>query len=210
MESGSSFWGDWTIANIPSGGLTMHVRISHLLAGWLATVALIASVAAHANIVTNGGFETGNLAGWTQFGDTSFTGVDNQSPQSGVFAAFAGPSAPGGIFQTLATTPGRSYTVDFWLMNEADVLGQVTPNAFAFSWGGAPKLTLTNAAASGYTHYSFILLATSASTDLRFTFQHGPAFWDLDTVSAVVPEPGTLALVALAGLAALARRRRTV
>ena len=186
----------------------MHVRISHLLAGWLATVALIASMAAHANIVTNGGFETGNLAGWTQFGDTSFTGVDNQSPQSGVFAAFAGPVTPGGIFQTLATTPGRSYSVDFWLKNEADPFGQVTPNAFAFSWGGAPKLTLTNAAASAYTHYSFILLATSASTDLRFTFQHTPAFWDLDTVSAVVPEPGTLALVALAGLAALARRRR--
>lgn len=188
----------------------MHVRISHSFAGWVATVALIASVAAHANIVTNGGFETGNFTGWTQFGDTSFTGVDSLSPQSGVFAAFAGPSAPGGIFQTLATTPGRSYVVDFWLMNEADVLGQVTPNSFAFSWGGVPRLTLSNASVFGYTHYSFILLATSASTDLRFTFQHGPAFWDLDTVSAVVPEPGTLALVALAGsLAALTRRRRS-
>ena len=189
----------------------MHVRISHSIAGCLATVALIVSMAAHANLVVNGGFETGDFTGWTQFGDPGFTGVDSLAPQSGFYAAFAGSvGATGGIFQTLATTPGGAYVVDFWLQNEADVVGQSSPNFFSFSWGGVDELVLTDAPAFGYTHFSFLLLATSASTDLRFTFEHTPAFWDLDTVSAVVPEPGTLALVTLAGgLVALTRRRRS-
>jgi hypothetical protein len=188
----------------------MQVRTSHSLAGCLAAAAVVASMAVRADYVTNGGFETGNFAGWTQFGNTAFSGVDSFAPHSGAYAAFFGPvGSPGGIFQTLATTPGAVYTIDFWLQNEADVTGNASPNAFSFNWnGGAAEFVLTNAPASGYTHYSFGLVATSATTDLRFTFEHDPAFWDLDDVS-VVPEPGTLALVALAGsLVGLARRRR--
>lgn len=191
----------------------MQIRKSRSIAGCLAAVALIASVAANAvpHEVSNGGFETGDFTDWTQFGDTSFSGVDTFAPHSGTYAAFFGPVGfPGGIFQTIETTPGRDYTIDFWLMNEADVSGSATPNFFSFNWdGGAAEFTLTDAPASGYTHYSFLLPATSTSTDLRFSFEHGPAFWDLDDVSTTVPEPGSLALVTLAGgLVALARRRR--
>jgi len=77
--------------------------------------------------------------------------------------------------------------------------------------GGPDELTLTNSPATGYVHYTFGFVATGAATDLRFTFEHDPAFWDLDSVSAVVPEPGTLALLTLAGsLVGLTRRRRNV
>ncbi len=191
----------------------MQIRKSRSIAGCLAAVALIASVAANAvpHEVSNGGFESGDFTDWTQFGDTSFSGVDTFAPHSGTYAAFFGPvGSPGGIFQTIETTPGRDYTIDFWLMNEADAFGSATPNFFSFNWdGGAAEFTLTDAPASGYTHYSFLLPATSAATDLRFSFEHGPAFWDLDDVSTTVPEPGSLALVTLAGgLVALARRRR--
>jgi len=190
----------------------MHIRTSHSLAGCLMAGALAASVAAYAvpNSVSNGGFETGDFTGWTQFGDTSFSGVDTFAPQAGTYGAFFGPSNAGGISQTLATTGGRSYLVEFWLQNEADVHSTATPNSFTFNWDGGPtEMVLADAPAFGYTHHSFVLPATSATTNLSFAFEHVPAFWDLDSVSATVPEPGSLALVALAGsLVALARRRR--
>jgi hypothetical protein len=188
----------------------MRNRISHWVAGGLAVAALFAATAVHADIV-NGGFETGDFTGWTQFGNTEFTSVDNQSPHSGTYGAYFGPTTVGGgvggISQVVTTTPGNVYHVFFWLQNEADVLGATSPNSFQFSWGGAPAMTLTDAAAFGYTEYAFDLLATTASTELKFTFGHDPALWDLDDVT--IPEPGTLALVGLAGgLAAMLGRRR--
>ena len=175
----------------------MQIRTSHSLAGCLAAAALIASMATHAapNVVNNGGFETGDFTGWTQFGNTTFSGVDGSNPQSGSFAAFFGPvGSTGGIFQTLATTPGATTIPSLRADERSRRGGNAAPNSFSFNWnGGAAEFSLTNAPASGYTNYSFLLPATGAATDLRFTFQHDPAFWDLDNVSAV-PEPGSASL----------------
>jgi hypothetical protein len=38
--------------------------------------AILISSGAHADLVTNGGFETGDFTGWTQGGNTGFTSVD--------------------------------------------------------------------------------------------------------------------------------------
>ncbi len=162
----------------------------------------VTSAGASAELVSNGGFETGDFTGWTQFGNTGFTGVGGGSPHSGSFQAFFGPiGSTGGIFQTLATTPGGTYDVDFWLRN----LGGI-PSSFEFNWdGGAAELSLVNPGAFPYTQHSFSLVASSASTALRFTFRQDPAFFFLDDVSAV-PEPGVLALLAL-GLVGLAVSR---
>jgi hypothetical protein len=190
----------------------MHDRVSRALAGCLTAAAMLAATAAHADIVVNGGFETGDFTGWTQFGDTTFSGVDTLAPQSGSYGAYFGPFSPGGIVQTLATDVSSHYIVEFWLQNEADGFGQATPNSFELDWGGSPAFSITDAPATGYTHYSFSLVATSALTDLAFSFQDSPAFWDLDNVTVtLVSEPGSLALAGLAGaLAALQGRRRRV
>ena len=192
----------------------MQIRKSRSIAGCLAAVALIASVAANAvpHEVSNGGFESGDFTDWTQFGDTSFSGVDTFAPHSGTYAAFFGPvGSPGGIFQTIETTPGRDYTIDFWLMNEADAFGSATPNFFSFNWdGGAAEFTLTDAPASGYTHYSFLLPADIGGDRPALQLCSTTRRSGTSTMSPRPSRsPGSLALVALAGgLVALARRRR--
>lgn len=168
---------------------------------------------AHANLVTNGGFETGNFAGWTQFGNTGSTGVTNVARfvHSGTFGGFFGAvSSPGGIFQTLATTAGATYQVSFWLSIDSG-----NPNSMSFNWdGGAAEMSIVNAPGQAMRQYTFMVTASSASTDLRFNIQHNPAWYGLDDIVVervnAVPEPGSLLLagLAIAGVGAASRRKR--
>ena len=173
--------------------------------------AMFAGTTAHANLVTNGGFETGDFSGWTTAIDPQWDGVDTQSPQAGTYEAFFGN--PGGIStisQTLATTPNATYLLTFWLMVEADPNGVAAPNSFSFDWNGAPGApALVNSGPFGYTEYQYLLTANSALTTLAFNFSDTPAFMDFDSVSVTVPEPSSLALALGALGAALAARRRS-
>lgn len=172
------------------------------------------SVALHgAELVSNGGFETGDLTGWMLGGNTGFTGVTG-SPynQSGSFGAFFGPvGSVGTMTQTLATVSGGTYDLSFWLTNFGG-----PDNSFAVSWNGGANLlapNFVNSSPFAYTLFTFSgLLATSASTSLTFTYQQNPSFWGLDDVSVTgssrVPDSGaSLGLLALAlvGLASVRR-----
>ena len=174
--------------------------------------ALIAGGAAQANLVNNGGFETGTFAGWSQFGDTSNSGISTTAPNSGVYKALFNPMLEGGIEQVLPTVPGTTYDVEFWLRIDG------TPgstNSFEFNWdGGSPEWTLKDVN-PGYGTFHYVLNASSASTDLRFAFSGGRTLWSLDDVSVTpragsVPEPATapLALAALLTLGLLRAGRR--
>jgi hypothetical protein len=68
------------------------------------------------NLLVNGSFETGDLTGWTEFGDFSFSGVSGEfvglAPEEGNYQAYLGSvDTTGGIYQTFADTPGAEYTV---------------------------------------------------------------------------------------------------
>jgi len=183
-----------------------------LVAASLSLAGALAAMPAGAVGVVNGDFETGDFTGWTLSGDFSNSGVFSGAPsaQSGTYGASFGPvETTGEISQTLATVAGTHYTLDFWLQAELDALGNPDSNSFVATWGGATVKSLLNSPVFGYTHMTFDVIATGASTVLGFTFRNDPSFWDLDNVSvtAAVPEPETWALFGL-GLAALAVRRR--
>ena len=184
-----------------------------ILLALTAVAALSFAHPAKANLITNPGFETGNFTGWTQSGDTSFTGVTGTfvgiAPHSGSFQAVMGNVSTGFLSQMLALAVGTTYTVDFWLANN-------TPgtNSFAASLGGVTGFSVTNAGASGYTEHTFNFTYNGGSTQLLFTFLNVPGSWFLDDISVEpagvgVPDGGsTVSLLgcALLGLAALRRK----
>jgi len=184
-----------------------------LLSFAVLTLVLAMAGGASAIPVVNPGFETGNFSGWTTIpaGSGSFFGVDG-APHTGNNAAFFGGVTAGSydmILQDLATTPGQSYTLRFWLANDGG-----TPSSFQALWGGSTVVNVTNSAGFDYTLFSANVTATSATTQLKFQSYQVPAFFFLDDISvdatAVAPEPSALVGGALGALVlvAYARRRR--
>src|SRR5579871_1244090 len=141
-----------------------------------------APAAVSGNLVTNGDFETGDSSGWTLTGNTGFTGVnqgEGASPHGGSDAfSFGAIGSDSILSQTIATTPGAYYEVDFWLENQG-----APPNDFTALWNGTQLLSLANEGPFGYHEYSFDVLATGTSTTLEFDGRQDPSWFQLDDVS---------------------------
>ncbi len=181
-----------------------------ILLALTAVAALSVAHPASANLITNPGFETGDFTGWSKVGGLVAGTINGVSPHSGNFQAIF--SADGlALTQSVATTPGASYTIDFWL---ASSLQPGSPNSLVVTWGGSTILSLTNQSLFGYTEYTFTETASTASTALLFNFTTSQGAWHLDDVSVNpagvgVPDGGsTVSLLgcALLGLAALRRK----
>src|SRR5271170_4961578 len=147
--------------------------------------ALVMTLTAPALLVANGNFATGNLTDWTLGGNYTSAAfgpeiyIDTNAEGGSSYAAGMGSvGADGTLSQTIATTAGQTYTLSFWLQNESS-----GTNDFSAIWNGQTLLSLTNAAQSGYTEYTYTVTATSSTTTLEFSAANVPSQWDLDNIS---------------------------
>ena len=182
----------------------------------LAVVSLLGlgiTQSARANLITNGGFETGDFSGWTVFGtDNAVVGpTPFTSPHSGNFQALFA-SGDNSISQNLTTTPGSSYVITFWLA--ANVRQGGSPSV-SVNWGGSNIFSDSLTSPFGYTEYTFNVNALSPATQLQFQFSSifGNLFYldDISVTTAGVPDGGsTVSLLGLAlfGVAVLRRKLR--
>ena len=176
------------------------------------------------NLVVNGGFETGDFNGWTvvSYGAGGAFGVGTANapdlPNSGTYYAFFGsddPSNPSILSQTMTTSLGQGYILNFWVANDTAAPGQ---SDFQALWDGGLLTDISGASVLGYTDYTFDVSGTGSDT-LTFEGYQEQGYYDLDDVSlstnasTPTPEPSSLyllgtALILLCGL--MVRRRLMV
>ena len=176
---------------------------------------------AHADLIVNGGFETGDFTGWTQSGWL----IDTLNPNSGIYDAATGcagascttvgdPNAAY-LFQDVATTSGSTYTLSFFYNS-----GQLatTASELRVLWGNPNAASLStvvdfvNVDTSGaYVKYTVTVTATSATSELEFLGRQDLDFYSVDDVSVTggavsnVPEPYSVKLITLGAVAVFLR-----
>nr|WP_294508125.1 PEP-CTERM sorting domain-containing protein [uncultured Rhodopila sp.] len=188
----------------------MTTTVFALAAGILAASPASAAV----NLLVNGGFETGDLSGWTLTGNTGpetvTTEFSRYQPENGHdFLVFGQVGSDGVLSQSFADVAGGTLTVTGYLAGDGS-----SPSDFTASIDGHIGFAVNPVPDQGYTEFTFTARATGFDT-LSFAYRNDPWFDALDNISVSetvpmpVPEPGTCAILGagLLGLGLFRRRR---
>ncbi|TMA25835.1 MAG: hypothetical protein E6J78_16170 [Deltaproteobacteria bacterium] len=146
---GSSTMTVTVAAGAATGSSSITVTGTATSATHATSVSLTVSPPPGSNPIVNGGFEAGNLSGWTSTGSTSVVGTSH----SGSWAAQVGSTNPGtdsSIAQTFVATSGGG-TLSFWYQIHC-------PDTITYDWASA---TLTDNTAGTST----TMLANTCSND---------------------------------------------
>ncbi len=195
---------------------------NHLAIAAAAALLLGASHAAAAEFVTNGGFETGDLTGWTQVGANShgYTQVTGGGVQyAGNHAIEEGNYSTegfGGVSQALNTVANGVYQISlFWATSNSN---DVNSQALQVLWNGVDQAGIFGAAEHGYIQLLYTVTGAGHDTlTVQGFSDHGFNYVDDISVTGAangpgangVPEPATWALLLSGfGLAGATLRRR--
>jgi hypothetical protein len=184
---------------------------------------LAGSTAGAQELVTNGGFDSGDFSGYTLSGcstapagwDVAY-GVSAGQFVTNPYAYFRCDNNQYTIMtQYLATTPGQLYNISF---SGANTASNGAGNSTRILFGGTTVFDQAlNTGSYTWTAFTTTGVATSESTALQFEIYNNPAQTFIDDISvsaatgtSTVPEPSSLALLAsgLVGLVPVVRRSR--
>jgi hypothetical protein len=205
------------------------IRVLYFVRSIATIVLCLAAIpAAHANLLTNGGFETEIGTPTPSFPPPSWIAsgngmaIDTFFPATGTydvaFTALSTDPNAGILSQTVGTTSGLGYTLSFSLLDQSLIPGA---DAFAVSFGGFSTTVLGSILTPST--YTFVMLAipgsdvVGSSTTVSFQGLIDPSsggIFNLDDVSltsAAIPEPPAAMLFAVAvGLLGLLTMQREI